>query len=122
MYEIPKTYEEAKKVIEGSTKDKYTQRFMNLLRLKALFTTVISTGVLMGVAHLLGTPAPIEYVLPVSGIIEFAGLIPVIQRRIVNGQIKEGSYFEKKDKEFIMSAATEYARSANAFEERNIKK
>lgn len=123
MYEIPKDYEEARKVLVESTKDEMNKRTYRMLTVKSLLVSILGTGAIAALSTALGFGAPIEVFLPLAGFIEFEELIPIIQKKIQDGKIRNGKYFENKRKEEIMGLASDYAKIFNKFEEReNIKK
>ena len=119
MLNYPKSYEEAKIILEGSVKSDYFQKQKRLSGLKNLFLTGCAIGAAIGVGVVKNDALLGALTLPNLILLESPLLLPYFLRVSTERKILNGTYFKEHTEEEIMIAAEDYVNRYNKYEEKN---
>lgn len=116
MLSEPKDYEEAKKLLMESTDSEYHKRYLMALRLRAALITAVGVAGAFAIGAITNQPEATNAILPNAGLLGIINLLPVLSRKKLLGEIKDGSFFEDKSKEEIIEFAAGYVSDYNNME------
>ena len=123
MYEIPKTYEEARKILIASTKDTLKKHIIIREIIKWLIVIVFGTGMIdLLVLFLFGSHAPAAFIWFLIVLLGIEGLISLISIKGYYKRILDGRFFAMHTEEETIHLASRYAKIANIYEERKMKR
>ena len=116
MYNDPKNYIEAKKILNDSVRNDMFQDKVRTTRLRAGVVTALGFGVSYLVGTLTNNPDLVSSLSPTIIGLGLSFLFPNVGMRKAAQSIEDGSFYEGKSQEEVIRLATNYAHKYNEYE------
>ena len=116
MIKRPRTFEEAKVVIQNSYNDDYHNRKLRNMKLRAAFVGAIGMGAAIALGASAGAPAAGLYFAPAVALIDSPFLAVIFSHKSTMKKVENGEYFKGKSEQEIIQIAQEYADEVNEYE------
>ena len=118
MLEKPKSYEEARHIIENAVEDDWQTKDLKKAKLRLVLAVVTAVVAAVVTGIMTGDLTLGIIVLLNALIIASPFSIPYLRRKRVTDAVHNGSYFDKVDDDEMMDAAIQYVDLYNEREER----